>query len=53
MKNCEVIAHSCGSSGMTLTSIDKKTGKIVDDSGSSDKIGEEYFTDIIIMNYYS
>ena len=53
-KGAEItIAHCCGRSGITLTTMDINTGKIIDDSASPDRIGEDYFTDFVALNYDS
>lgn len=49
-----IIAHCSGSGkGMNLTRISSETGLVVEDSSKADRVGEEYFTDIIVMDYES
>lgn len=47
-----IVAHCSGSgNGMNLTSIDTETGLVVDDSNRCDRVGKEYFTCVIEMDY--
>lgn len=47
-----VIAHCSGSGeGMNITKISTETGKVVEDSSKPDRAGENYFTDVIAMDY--
>ena len=47
-----VIAHCSGSGeGMNITKISTETGKVVEDSSKPDRVGKNYFTDVIAMDY--
>lgn len=46
------IAHCAGSgSGMNITTMDATTGKVLDDVNNPERIGKEYFNQIINVNY--
>lgn len=50
--NNVIVSHCCGSgNGMSYTAIDMNTGLVSEDSSKPDRKGEEYFTDIIHIDY--
>ena len=49
--NKMTVAHSSGTGGMNVTTINMKDGKVLDDSNSPDRIGNVYFTNVTRLKY--